>query len=204
MSAFSPGRIVRASLFASVMMTATPAMAAQALDGARLPWPLALPFAGMLLSIALGPLAVKEWWHIHYAKAAGFWAALTLIDLVAAQGHRGRRSGFRAQHVARRPCGAHRFPRPNLDGDFARRGSQGRQHLNRQCAKLHDLCDCAARRHQHVWIFPVNEMVGRCPSTPLRGDHMAVLNMVPTRSVGAIGLRPKARHARIKIWQGTN
>jgi Putative citrate transport len=49
-------------------------------DGA-MPWPLALPFAGMLLSIALGPLVVKEWWHIHYAKAAAFWAGLTLIGL---------------------------------------------------------------------------------------------------------------------------
>jgi hypothetical protein len=86
MSVFSPGRIVLASLFASVMMTATPAMAGEALDGARLPWPLALPFAGMLLSIALGPLAVKEWWHIHYAKAAGFWAILTLGGLIAVEG----------------------------------------------------------------------------------------------------------------------
>jgi hypothetical protein len=58
----------------------------EALDGARLPWPLALPFAGMLLSIALGPLAVKEWWHIHYAKAAGFWAILTLGGLIAVGG----------------------------------------------------------------------------------------------------------------------
>lgn len=86
MSAFSPGRIVLAILFASVMMTATPAIAREALDGARLPWPLALPFAGILLSIALGPLAVKEWWHIHYAKAAGFWAILALGGLIAVEG----------------------------------------------------------------------------------------------------------------------
>jgi Na+/H+ antiporter NhaD/arsenite permease-like protein len=86
MSAFATGRIVSASLFASMMMTATPAMAGQVLDGACLPWPLALPFAGMLLSIALGPLAVKEWWHIHYAKAAGFWAVLALGGLVAVAG----------------------------------------------------------------------------------------------------------------------
>jgi Na+/H+ antiporter NhaD/arsenite permease-like protein len=86
MSVFSPGRIVLASLFASVIMTATPAMAGEALDGARLPWPLALPFTGMLLSIALGPLAVKEWWHIHYAKAAGFWAILALGGLIAVEG----------------------------------------------------------------------------------------------------------------------
>ena len=68
------------------MMTATPAMAGEALDAARLPWPLALPFGGILLSIALGPLAVKEWWHIHYAKAAGFWAILALGGLIAVEG----------------------------------------------------------------------------------------------------------------------
>ena len=68
------------------MTTATPAMAWEALDGTRLPWPLALPFAGILLSIALGPLAVKEWWHIHYAKAAGFWAILALGGLIAVEG----------------------------------------------------------------------------------------------------------------------
>ena len=32
------------------------------------------------------PLAVKQWWHIHYAKAAGFWAILTLGGLIAVEG----------------------------------------------------------------------------------------------------------------------
>jgi Na+/H+ antiporter NhaD/arsenite permease-like protein len=45
-----------------------------------------LPFAGMLLSIALGPIAVKEWWHIHYEKAAAFWAILTVGGLAASTG----------------------------------------------------------------------------------------------------------------------
>jgi Na+/H+ antiporter NhaD/arsenite permease-like protein/Tfp pilus assembly protein PilF len=61
---------------------------------ASLPWPLALPFAGMLLSIAFGPLAVREWWHIHYEKAAAFWAALTLIGLAAAEGPSAAMAGF--------------------------------------------------------------------------------------------------------------
>jgi Na+/H+ antiporter NhaD/arsenite permease-like protein len=69
-------------------------MAGASLDGARLPWPLALPFAGMLLSIALGPLAVKEWWHIHYAKAAGFWSILALAGLIAAAGLEAAAAGF--------------------------------------------------------------------------------------------------------------
>jgi Na+/H+ antiporter NhaD/arsenite permease-like protein len=40
----------------------------------------------MLLSIAFGPLVVKEWWHIHYEKAAAFWAILTLAGLVVVEG----------------------------------------------------------------------------------------------------------------------
>ncbi len=52
----------------------------------NLPWPLALPFAGILLSIAFGPLVVKEWWHIHYEKAAAFWASLTLAGLAYVAG----------------------------------------------------------------------------------------------------------------------
>ncbi len=94
MLAFSPRRIVFACLCAAAAMTATPAMAGEALDGARLPWPLALPFAGMLLSIALGPLVVKEWWHIHYEKAAGFWVTLSLGGLIAAVGLKAAAAGF--------------------------------------------------------------------------------------------------------------
>jgi Na+/H+ antiporter NhaD/arsenite permease-like protein len=69
-----------------LLALAAPASAAQSLDGASLPWPLALPFAGMLLSIALGPLVVKEWWHIHYEKAAAFWAILAVGGLAASAG----------------------------------------------------------------------------------------------------------------------
>jgi Na+/H+ antiporter NhaD/arsenite permease-like protein len=75
-------------------MAATPAMAGEAFDGARLPWPLALPFTGILLSIALGPLVVKEWWHIHYAKAALFWAIMALGGLIAVEGLPAAAAGF--------------------------------------------------------------------------------------------------------------
>ncbi|SFK40427.1 Na+/H+ antiporter NhaD [Methylocapsa palsarum] len=72
---------------AAFLAAAGPAAASAAgLDGAHLPWPLALPFAGILLSIAFGPLLVKEWWHIHYAKAAAFWAGVTLAGLAAVAG----------------------------------------------------------------------------------------------------------------------
>ncbi len=71
---------------AAASLAASPACAAEALDGTSLPWQLALPFAGILLSIALGPLVVREWWHIHYEKAAAFWSALTLVGLVVIVG----------------------------------------------------------------------------------------------------------------------
>ncbi len=48
------------------------------LDGAAMRWPYALPFAGLLLSIALGPLFVPKLWHHHYGKVAAAWAALAL------------------------------------------------------------------------------------------------------------------------------
>jgi Na+/H+ antiporter NhaD/arsenite permease-like protein len=54
------------------------------LDGARLTWPWALPFAGILLSIASGPLLFPKFWHAHYGKIAALWALATLIPLAIA------------------------------------------------------------------------------------------------------------------------
>jgi Na+/H+ antiporter NhaD/arsenite permease-like protein len=45
--------------------------------GARLPLWSILPFAGILLSIALMPLFVPHFWHHHFPKVSAFWA-LTL------------------------------------------------------------------------------------------------------------------------------
>jgi Na+/H+ antiporter NhaD/arsenite permease-like protein len=55
---------------------------AAGLDGARMGWPYALPFAGLLLSIALGPLLVPKVWHHHYGKIAAAWSALALASLI--------------------------------------------------------------------------------------------------------------------------
>jgi Na+/H+ antiporter NhaD/arsenite permease-like protein len=54
------------------------AQAAGMLDGAALKWPFALPFAGLLLSIAIAPLLFPRLWHRHYGKVAAAWSALTL------------------------------------------------------------------------------------------------------------------------------
>lgn len=58
------------------------ASAATGLDGAAMRWPHALPFAGLLLSIALGPLLLPRIWHHHYGKIAAAWSLLALIALV--------------------------------------------------------------------------------------------------------------------------
>jgi Na+/H+ antiporter NhaD/arsenite permease-like protein len=61
-------------------------LSAEILDGAHMPLWLALPFPALLLSIALGPIFAKKLWHVHYGKAAAFWAALSLVLLVANEG----------------------------------------------------------------------------------------------------------------------
>src|SRR6266498_1281138 len=62
------------------------AHAAVPLDGAALRWPWALPFIGILLTIATGPLLFRRIWHRHYGKLAFAWSALTLAPLAAAYG----------------------------------------------------------------------------------------------------------------------
>ncbi|HEY0781456.1 MAG TPA: sodium:proton antiporter, partial [Thermoanaerobaculia bacterium] len=54
--------------------------------GAQLPAWSVLPFAGLLLSIALFPLAGPNVWHRHYAKVALFWGALFAVPFVFVYG----------------------------------------------------------------------------------------------------------------------
>jgi Na+/H+ antiporter NhaD/arsenite permease-like protein len=49
-------------------------------------WPWALPFLGLLLSIAVGPLLIPNVWHAHYGKIAFVWSTLTLAPLAALHG----------------------------------------------------------------------------------------------------------------------
>jgi Na+/H+ antiporter NhaD/arsenite permease-like protein len=62
------------------------ALAAPALDGAALQWPWALPFVGILLTIATGPLLFPRIWHRHYGKLAVIWSVLTLVPIAALYG----------------------------------------------------------------------------------------------------------------------
>ena len=78
----------RAVSTASVLAAAlAPSSAhAAALDGAQLSWPWALPFIGILLTIATGPLLFPRIWHRHYGKLAFAWATLTLAPMAALYG----------------------------------------------------------------------------------------------------------------------
>ncbi len=76
--------------FASVVSPAGIALAADAgaahLDGASLGAIWAVPFIGLLLSIAIMPLVMPQVWHHHYGKIAAGWAVLFLIPFVAIYG----------------------------------------------------------------------------------------------------------------------
>ncbi|MBR0673091.1 sodium:proton antiporter [Neoroseomonas soli] len=64
---------------------ASPAAAAPA-TGADLSLAWGIPFAGLLLSIALMPLAAGHIWHHHYGKIAAGWAVLLVIPFAIAFG----------------------------------------------------------------------------------------------------------------------
>ena len=49
-------------------------------------WAWALPFAGILLCIATGPLLFPKIWHGHYGKIAAGWALLTLAPIAVTFG----------------------------------------------------------------------------------------------------------------------
>ena len=52
------------------------------LDGAALGAVWSIPFAGLLLSIALLPLAAPHFWEHHFGKVAAFWVLALLLPCV--------------------------------------------------------------------------------------------------------------------------
>jgi Na+/H+ antiporter NhaD/arsenite permease-like protein len=64
------------------------------LDGAVLSWPWSLPFLGILLSIATGPLLFPRLWARHYGKIAAGWSAVTLVAIAFALGAAAALDGF--------------------------------------------------------------------------------------------------------------
>jgi Na+/H+ antiporter NhaD/arsenite permease-like protein len=71
-------------LFLTLLAAMVPDSAhAAALDGAALAWPWALPFIGILLTIAAGPLLFPRLWHRHYGKIAFIWSVLAIVPIAA-------------------------------------------------------------------------------------------------------------------------
>ena len=91
-----------------------PAFAA-GLNGAELSVGWVLPFAGILLCIAICPLAVPHFWHGNYGKVAVFWALATAVPLFANLRRRccGRQCGACADW---RLCAVHYFCRFAVHG----------------------------------------------------------------------------------------
>ncbi len=72
-------------LLLSLSLTPTWAQAAT-VDGSQFNAWWGLPFAGMLLSIALMPLLVAQVWHHHFGKITAFWALAFLLPFGAVFG----------------------------------------------------------------------------------------------------------------------
>jgi Na+/H+ antiporter NhaD/arsenite permease-like protein len=77
---------VQIAALAGAMVVAPGPAAAAGLDGASFRWPWILPFVGLLLSIATGPLLFPRLWHAHYGKIAFVWSTLTMAPLAALRG----------------------------------------------------------------------------------------------------------------------
>jgi Na+/H+ antiporter NhaD/arsenite permease-like protein len=73
-------------LAAALFIVPDGARAGAALDGTALRWPWALPFVGILLTIATGPLVFPKLWHSHYGKLAFVWSTLAVAPLAALYG----------------------------------------------------------------------------------------------------------------------
>ena len=62
------------SLLLTLFIAMLPGLAMAAdFDGARLSLAWAIPFAGILLSIALMPLMAPSFWHHHFGKISAGW-----------------------------------------------------------------------------------------------------------------------------------
>jgi len=74
-------KLIPISIAVAIVLAPQAATAAPALPGAVMTWPWALPFIGILLSIATGPLLFAHVWHSHYGKIALAWAVAALLPL---------------------------------------------------------------------------------------------------------------------------
>ncbi|HWH72812.1 MAG TPA: sodium:proton antiporter [Methylibium sp.] len=81
----SPSRLAYRAL--TLLACALPSVASAAeIDGAALGAVWGIPFAGILLSIALAPLLAPHFWHHHYGKVALAWAAAFMLPFAVLYG----------------------------------------------------------------------------------------------------------------------
>ena len=80
-----PSRCFCLALPATLLLLPGLAQAAD-IDASRLSAWWGLPFAGMLLSIALMPLVAAPVWHHHYGKITAGWALAFLLPFAAVFG----------------------------------------------------------------------------------------------------------------------
>jgi Na+/H+ antiporter NhaD/arsenite permease-like protein len=77
---------LRANVLALAAGLAPAACYAADIDGSRLAGWWGLPFAGLLLSIALGPLLFPRFWHHHFGKLTAAWSLAFLLPFAASFG----------------------------------------------------------------------------------------------------------------------
>ena len=76
---------VRAAGLVAALLASAAAQAAE-VDGAALAAGWGLPFVGMLLSIAILPLATPHFWHHHFGKIAAAWSLAFLLPFAVLYG----------------------------------------------------------------------------------------------------------------------
>lgn len=69
-------------LFLSGMAYAAEEGASHGISGSELSLFWVIPFAGILLSIAIFPLVAEDFWHHHFGKISAFWGVLIIIPLI--------------------------------------------------------------------------------------------------------------------------
>jgi Na+/H+ antiporter NhaD/arsenite permease-like protein len=80
-------KVLKLALWAAILAPFSVSGAqAAGIEGASLSGLWAIPFVGMLLSIAIFPLANAHFWEHHQGKIAAFWAALTMVPLAMMAG----------------------------------------------------------------------------------------------------------------------
>ncbi len=84
------GLAILGGVFLTVSAAFGPAFAAgpdtPALDGRHLGLLWMVPFAGILLSIAVMPLAVPQFWHHHFGKVSAAWGLMVIVPFAVIHG----------------------------------------------------------------------------------------------------------------------